>query len=346
MTAPAVESAQAAADAELEPSASPTEDVVSPAPADTELAKSVDGTEPPDAETPPASDDSPATTASPSKEALAEPDLSGYAAFTYRGGGGEQEFPGTHVDDDGNVLFKKEAVDRLRHDLAYARAYPKLDAEAQRSVKQERTAREAAESALQHVLGTFDSMFEQGTWQDWAAQQASKWPELKASAQAKSFEIRSKQTTDELNQLRQYQQDTQLRPVMISRVEEAVRTWGAEAGLSPTEQATMLRKYQSEEGMEKLFPRATQDDPVNGTKAGQRTENLEPLRQELLFLHSMLKGRTPAQAAKDVQRENEKRQGQGAQKAPPVARVSAGKPAGTKPKTYGSTREADADIWS
>jgi hypothetical protein len=49
--------------------------------------------------------------------------------------------------------------------------------------------------------------------------------------------------------------------------------------------------------------------------------------------------------ASAVAKENEKRTGKSVATPPPVARVSSGKPAGTKPKTYTNTREADADIW-
>lgn len=348
MTAPTVESAQAAADADLQPSDTPSEDTTSPAPADTPDA-SGDGS--PDtvdvAETPPASDDPADTPADPGPKATDDaPDLSQYPAFTFRAAGGEHEYPGTHADEDGNVLFTKPAVEQLRRDLAHAKAYPKRDAEAQKTIAHERSNREAAEAALNEILSTFDQMFENGTWQDWAQDQANNWLKLKSTAQQKSFDLRSKAKDEELNTLRREREDREQRPLMLARVEEALNHWGKEAGLNAAELARLQRKYTADEGMDMLFPRATQDDPVTGLTAGQRRENLEPLRQELLFLHEILKGRTPAQAAADVKKENEKRTGKTVQAPPPVARVSGGTPAGTKPKTYKNTREADEDIWA
>src|SRR3990167_3545837 len=337
-----------------EPS-TPTE-TPSPAPADTPTS-SVDGDHATDAETPPASHAPAPEPGTGTPEEAAEPDLSTYPAFSYRAEGRGLGYPGAHQDEDGNVLFTPPAVQQLKHDLAYARAYSRRDAEAQRDMARESKAREAAETTLQQVLGSFDQMVEQSqgvtTLEElaqtplgqWLLGLHQTWPKLRSDAMQRGFEIRTKAQQEELDTFRQRDLDSQQRPVMLSRVDEAVRQWGQEAGLSDAEQKALVAKYHADDMLDQLFPRLKTDDPVNGLRAGQRTENLEPLRQELLFLHGILKGRTPQQAAQDVKNENAKRLGQTGAKAPPMAGVGRGKPAGTKPKTYTSTREADEEIW-
>lgn len=301
---------------------------------------------PADAETQSDSGDA-ADVAQPSPDAPAEPapDLNSYPAFSYEGGGEHHEFAGTHQDSDGNVLFTPQAVQRLKHQLAYAHAYPKRDAEARRSEARISKRAEAAEASLSKVLQTFDEMFERGTWQQWAENQGQNWKVLRAEAERHGLEIKSSADREELDRLRQEQTDVQQRPQQMNRVEEAIRHWGSQGGLSEAEQAQLVKKWQGR--LDTVFPRAEKDDPGTGTKAGTRTENLEGIREEILFLHNILKGRTPAQAKADVVKENATRQGQGGVKPPPVASVGKGtKPAPQKPKEYKSTRDADKDIWS
>ena len=332
--------------------ASPSADAPPP-PADAPLAT--------DAETLPASDVPPVEGEPPAEAPAkaAEPDLSTYPVFTYGAEGREHEFAGAVRDDDGNVLFPAAVVPQLQHDLAYARAYQRRDRDARSELSREHTARQAAEATAQQLLATFDELAEKSygasTVEDllqtpmgqWLVNIQQNWPKLRTDAMQKGFELRTRQQDAELQQLRQADLDRQQRPVMVSRVEEAVKQWGTEAGLSEVEQQRLIRKFGAEDHLETLFPRLGQDDPVSGMRAGQRLENLEPLRQELVFLHQILQGRTPQQAAAKVAEENAKRQGQAGVKPPPMAGTGRGaKPAGQKPKTYTTTREADKDIWS
>jgi len=299
-----------------------------------------DGTFAPKGETP---------AALPEPEAPAEPaapDLDAYPAFTYRAEGrDDHELPGARQDDEGNVFVPAPAVNHLKQLLAYAHAYPRRDAEAQRSIAQVSKRAEAAEAQAQHVLTTFDEMFERGTWVQWAEDMAANWQKLKAEALTKGFEIQSKAKDEELAALRQRQEEVTLRPQMHQTLREAVEEWGKEAGLNDKERAQFYREWSDEQTLERLFPRADKDDPVNGIKAGQRVIEFEPLKRELRRLRDIIKSRTPAERKVSLDEENAKRTGQAGIKPPPTASVQGGKPAGTKPKTYKSTREADADIW-
>lgn len=287
-----------------------------------------------------------AADAQPVTEAIPEaPDLSTYPSFNYRADGQDHEFAGAYQDSEGNVFFTPEAVQRLKHQLAYAHAYPRRDADAQRSIAHVSKQKESAEAALSHVLQTFDKMFEDGTWQSWAENQSQNWPILREQTLRKGLELKAKADADELAKIRSEQADVEARPQQLSRVEEAVRHWGKQGGLSETEQARLIKKWQGK--LDTVFPRAAKDDPITGTKAGTRTEDLEGIREDILFAHELLKGRTPAQAKAEITKENAVRTGQTAVKPPPVASVGKGtRVADKKPKTYKSTREADSDIWN
>lgn len=365
-----VADAQVQADADLTPSETPAVDDSSPVPADA-APVTTDGVPAEAAETPPASDaprrdeqgrftKPAATDAEPGTQETpeAEPDLSEYPAFTFRAEGREYDYPGAVVDEEGNILFTKDAADQLRHDLAYARAYPRRDAEAQRDLTRERTHREASEAALNHTLATFDQMVEQSqgatTMEElvqtpigqWLVGLVRNWPTLKAEAMQKGFDLRSKAQDDELNRYRQQEQDAAQRPVMLQAVEDAVRHYGQEAGFTDKEQADLIKEYTTDEMLDLIFPRASQDDPATGVKRGQRWDaRADVLRREMLRVYKLIQGRTSAQTATAVHAENDKRLGKVGPKPPPTAGVSHGKPAGTKPTSYKSTREADDDIW-
>lgn len=362
--------AQAQADADLTPSETPAEDTSSPAPAEA-TSLPAEGAPADAAETPPASEapardeqgrftKPAAAEAEPGTQETpeAEPDLSEYPVFTYRAEGRDVEFLGAVRDEEGNILFTPEAAQHLRQDLAYARAYQRRDAEYNRDIGRERTSREAAETALNHTLATFDQMVEQSqgatTMEElvqtpigqWLIGLARNWPSLRAEAMQKGFEIRSKAQDDELNRYRQQEEEAAQRPVMLQAVQDAVAHYGTQAGFTEKEQAELIKEYTTDEMLDLIFPRATQDDPATGVKKGQRVDaRADVLRREMLRVYKLIQGRTPAQTATAVQAENDKRLGKTGPKPPPTAGVSHGKPAGTKPTSYKSTREADDDIW-
>lgn len=344
----------------------------SPAPADTQ--ETADGALTPDAETAPPSE-GPARdaegrftkadgTLSEPGEALppapdVEPDLSAYEAFTYKVDGQDLPYQGAVRDEEGNVLFTKEAVQQLRHDLAYARSYPRLMSDSKRSIDQERSGRQAAEATVSTVLGKLEQMFEQSqnasTWEEfaqtplglWIQDRHAKWPQLKAEGVQKGFEVREKAAAQRLKEYESRDAEAAELPIMLARVEEAVTAWGPEAGLTAAEQRDLIRAFSERETLERIFPRSTHDDPVTGKRAGQRGENLDVIKIELRRIHGLLKNRTTPQAAADVVKENARRTGKTGQQPPPtpgVGRTSS--PAREKTKVYKSTREADEDIWS
>jgi hypothetical protein len=364
--------AAAAADAALTP-AETLADIPSPAPAEAP-AVPAEGPAPAVVETPPASEvpardahgrftkpdgtlSEPGEQETPPSPAV-ETDLSTYAPFSFRADGQVVEYAGAVQDDDGNVLFTPAAVQHLKQDLAYGRAYPRRDADAQRDLSRERSARQSAEATTQSVLSKLDQLFEQSqgatTLEEliqtplgqWVLARHAEWPKLRAEGLQKGFEVKSRTMEAELQQFRGREQDAQQQPVMLGRVEEAIQHWGKEAGFDLATQQALYRRFTASGQLDRIFPRATQDDPVSGRRAGQRTENLDVIREEMLVLHGILKGRTAGPSAEALKAENARRLGQAGVKPPPMAGVGRGTaPAGGKKPTYKTTQEADAEIW-
>src|SRR5712664_639309 len=297
-------------DAPLEPTETPAEETPSPAPAEAPVAPA-EGEEAPSPETPPASDvprdaqgrftKADGTLSEPGEQvapaAVAEPDLSEYEPFAFRADGQSTTYEGAVQDDDGNVLFTPAAVRQLRQDLAYARAYPRRDADAQRELTRERTRADAADATTKSVLGKLDKMFEdsQGatTLEElletpagkWLLNMHADWPKMRADGLQAGFDRRSKALEDENRQLRTRETDAQARPIMLGRIEEAVQHWANEAGLDERGQRALIQRFSGDQWLDQIFPRLTQDDPVTGLKAGQRygirgeVDNLEVIRE-------------------------------------------------------------------
>src|ERR1700737_1881764 len=245
-----------------------------------------------------------------------------YDRFSFRAEGQDWDYDGAVQDEDGNVLFTPQAVRSLQQDLAYARAYPRLQSESQRALSQEKASREAAQATTQAVLGKLDQLFEQSqgatTIEElmetplgkWVLDRFSEWPKLRAEGLQAGFGRKSKEQEAELERYRSQEQETQQRPLMLDRGAEAIGTWGKEAGRDAATLEALYQQYTQNDTLDVLFPRLSQDNPQKGLRAGQRDENLEPLRRELLLLHRVMQrnGRQSTTAA-DVKAENERRTG-------------------------------------
>ena len=358
----------AGSDTELEPSESPAVPATSPAPADTPPAPA-DSPEGPSPDAPPAPEGGEAPPAEGGEAPPAEPaepenldaalEAGYYEPFTFRAEGRDWTYNGAVQDDDGNVLFTPAAVRQLQRDLAFARDYPRRTSESGRELSRERAAREAAEATTSRVLAKFEELFEQSqgatTLEElmdtplgkWVLGRHAEWPKLRADALKDGFDRKSRAQQEELDRYRQQESDTRQRPVMVGRVEEAVQHWAAEAGLDEAAQRGLIEQFTSEEMLETVFPRARQDDPATGVKAGQRYENLEVIRREMLFLHNLLKTKGPRATAAEIRAENDRRTGKAGVEPPPIAggKKGTGGGEGAGKTKFKNTKEADEAIW-
>jgi hypothetical protein len=282
-----------------------------------------------------------------------------YDPFTFRVDGQLATYDGAVQDDDGNVLFTPQAVRQLQRDLAFARDYPTRTRESGRALAAEKAGREAAEATTKKVLDKLDELFEssQGATTveelletplgKWMLTRHAEWPKLRTQGLQAGFDRRTKAQDEELQRLRQAETDRREQPVMVGRVEEVVQHWAEEAGIDDAAVRGLIRQFTTPEMLDLVFPRAREDDPATGMKAGQRTENLEVIRREMLFLHNLLKGRTGKGAA-DVKAENDRRTGKTGSEAPPIAGGKRGTapPSGKEKTKFRSTKEADEAIWN
>lgn len=282
--------------APVEPPASPPAPAAPPAVAPPPPSGRPDDTPPAIAPAPQEPAKAPEAAAPPS----AEPE---FPEFSVRADGQVLSIPGSAVGEDG-IFIPKSALPQVEQLLAYGQVHQgsfrqRLSESAQR--EQQAMARaDAAEREKAAVLDRFEAMVEahlqgRSDLQDWLNGVAQNWPVMRAESRVKALEARNQYETQRLQQYEAQQQETQLRPIMEQRLEQALVALGERHGVETDALAQLYQRYLQTPGMlETVFPRATQDDPVSGVKAGQRYDvQLALLEREVQWLGGLVKGRTP-----------------------------------------------------
>lgn len=354
---------QDAADAALEPLAEPEapEQPGSAAP-DATPAPDAPATQPPPDAEPGAAEPAAEPQAEPAADAPAEPTaepeadaISAFDPFVYRAEGAEHPFPGAVTDTDGQVLFTKDAVPQLRQALSLARAYPRLNREADRNVNAERQQRQAVEEQLTTVLTKLGELFSnKDAAAEFLAQGVDGWRLLEAEAKRKGVELRAKHAEDQLATWEVERQDAEWRPVGEGMIDEALALWGPEIGLEGAEIARLKPRYMAM--FDRIFPKADQDDPAAGIRKGQRYDLRQAVMADDLKFLAGFRGAQPGKKdqpraadgtfakAEAAKQENAKRTTPA--KAPPAVGAAKGSAAPAKgPPNYKTTREADEAIW-
>jgi hypothetical protein len=130
---------------------------------------------------------------------------------------------------------------------------------------------------------------------------------------------------------------------MLGLIESAIRQWGPEAGLDKAGQDRLIRRYSSPDWLDRLFPRAVDDDPVSGLRRGERIgslyENL--LAQELVLIRDLRGKPEPKEPAEPKAKVPTPKP-----TAPPTVSAKKGPaPTATSPKVPKFTSTQEADDW-
>lgn len=203
--------------------------------------------------------------ATPDAESEPEP-------FVYRADGQEFEIPGSAVGDEG-IFIPSEHLQEVQQLLSAGRAsFGSVRQRLSESAAREQQAADraaAAEAQAQTILAHFESLIEKNQIGEWLQNVAQNWPILKAESKAKAVELATQAQTQELARYREQEQQTALRPLMDSTLQDSIRQQGAQAGLDDDTLGQVYRELQSPDYQGLLFVKAPYDDPASGIRKGE-----------------------------------------------------------------------------
>jgi len=258
------------------------------APAEPAEPEAVEAPEPETSEGPPrdekgrfAKADQPeaAPSEAPSPDAPTEPTTEGeaevaYPAFRYRADGQEHELPGSAVGEHG-VFLPNEMVPQITRLLqeghAHRGSFQRLLSEKAREIQNAAAERDAAKAELTEIKAKIEELVrDENAFDRFVQDQRGNWEITKAKAEAAAHRTLLERERSQREEYERERQEQQLRPLMRDRLAGALNAVGKELQLPPTVLETAWRRMNQDDYVDRLFPRAQEDDPINNVRKGQR----------------------------------------------------------------------------
>ena len=260
---------------------------------------------------------------------LSDEEWEALPSLQYRADGQNWEIPGSKVEPDGVFIPSDQIANvtqLLSEGQAHRGSFRETLAGRDGQIESLTAQLEGEKAALQEITDKIEELVTKpGALEAWVEDQRKNWDTLKLNAEL-AKERRAREHADtQRTRLEQQAEETRMLPIMRNRLAEAVQHWGTQAGFDTKALEQLYARLNTRERLfNEFFPKG---------EDGQYQENLEPVRQEILFLQR-ISGTQPAAEPRPVREEPKKPQG----KKPPKQDTTPPK----TPKSRGSRRRRRA----
>lgn len=266
----------------------------------------------------------------------------------YRADGQDYTLPGSAVGDDGIFIphadgLSNEVLRLLAHGRVYQGSFRQRLSEADQTTKREAARADGAETALNEVLTRLDQMIETGEIEGFLSDRQARWAQIKAESLVKAEQARAAEDRRQLDDLRAQQEQSQLGPKMEDALEQTIRHFGQKSQLDREAMVSVFDWLSQPEFRGKLFVKAPEDDPVNGTRKGDWLIDYGMVERAVQHTAKVRpSGRVQEQKAAAAAKANAKAPA----KTPPTvgARTATPPAPGPKVPVFASAEEAD-EFW-
>ena len=219
---------------------------------------------------------------------LSDEEWDALSPMEYRADGQNWQIPGSKVEEDG-VFIPTDQIPNVAQLLSEGQShrgsFRATLAGYDDQIRDLTAELEGERAALTEISDKIEELVTKpGALEEWVENQRQNWDTLKLNAELAKSKRATEHADARRESLEAANEAARVLPMMRESLAKAIKHWGDQAGFKEEIQQQIYNRHATQEGLDRLFPQG---------ENGNRTENFEPLREDMLFLAQTSGARPP-----------------------------------------------------